>query len=411
LANAGTTAATAGLESKKLAQTHRREVAMFLRHELDDLLACEAEPAVSLYLPTHTAGREVRQDAIRLRNLLSQAADCLGAGRRGKEIDELLEPASRLVDDEEFWRYQEHGLAVFLAPAFARIHKLPIAVPEQLRIGQQFSIRPLLPLIDTDAWFWLLAITARRTRLFQASRWTIAEVSHLKLPQGVSELRGESVYEEAHYAAPTGRPSRAPSGLAKAQSFGDSPDELHKTQLIELLRRIAAAVEPAINRERAPVVLAAGPEIDGNFRDIARWKELLPETVACNPDAAAPEELRQRAWALVEPREAERRAAALGQLASLLGTGNPKAATKPEEIVKAARYGRVERLFLCDGALLWGRFDEGAERLVAHGEPVAGDSDLFDYAALMTLRQGGAISLVERADLPPDGPAAAILRY
>ena len=84
---------------------------------------------------------------------------------------------------------------------------------------------------------------------------------------------------------------------------------------------------------------------------------------------------------------------------------------EPEEIVIAARYGRIQRLFLCDSALLWGQFDEEQERIVAHGEPIAGDTDLFDYAALMTLRQGGGVSLVERADLPPDGPAAAILRY
>jgi hypothetical protein len=34
---------------------------MFLRK--DELLAIEAQPAASLYLPTHVAGREIRQDA------------------------------------------------------------------------------------------------------------------------------------------------------------------------------------------------------------------------------------------------------------------------------------------------------------------------------------------------------------
>ena len=42
---------------------------MFLRHDLDQLLACDKSPAVSIYLPTHLGGREVRQAAIRLRNL------------------------------------------------------------------------------------------------------------------------------------------------------------------------------------------------------------------------------------------------------------------------------------------------------------------------------------------------------
>ena len=99
-----------------------------------------------------------------------------------------------------------------------------------------------------------------------------------------------------------------------------------------------------------------------------------------------------------------------GRLRTLLGN-NGKATAQTEEIVKAARYGRVDRLFLCDGQPLWGFFDERDDRVVAHREPADGDDDLLDYAALMTLRQGGNVTLVERTQLPPTGPAAAILRY
>ena len=42
---------------------------MLFRNDLDELLAFDQYPAVSVYLPTHPAGREARQDAIRLRNL------------------------------------------------------------------------------------------------------------------------------------------------------------------------------------------------------------------------------------------------------------------------------------------------------------------------------------------------------
>src|SRR5207237_8193925 len=102
-----------------------------------------------------------------------------------------------------------------------------------------------------------------------ASDWTVSS-----LPQGLAEIWGETEYEEAHKASPTGRPQRGPAGLSKAQSLGESPDELHKTQLIELLRRVAAAVEPLIKRQPAPVILVAEPKIQGHFREPAKWKEL-----------------------------------------------------------------------------------------------------------------------------------------
>ena len=97
------------------------------------------------------------------------------------------------------------------------------------------------------------------------------------------------------------------------------------------------------------------------------------------------------------------------RLNALLAAG--KAITKPEEIVKAARYARVDILFLGGDDRLWGRFDEAEDRVIAHGSAGNEDIDLLDYAALMTLRQGGSVTLVERTTLPPPGLSAAILRY
>jgi hypothetical protein len=89
------------------------------RSDLDELVAMDARPAVSIYLPTHVAGREIRKDPIRLN----------------------------------------------------RIHKLPIPVPEETLLGDHFHIKPLLPLIEDAGSFWLLTISAKHTRLFHTSRW------------------------------------------------------------------------------------------------------------------------------------------------------------------------------------------------------------------------------------------------
>src|SRR3954471_11908046 len=227
---------------------------MFLRNDLDELLACEIRPAVSIYLPTHKAGREIRQDSIRLRNLLGTAAARLGADRRSPEVEALLEPARRLVEDEEFWRHQDQGLAIFIAPGFERVHKLPIEVAEEVAIGQHFCIRPLLPIVDPAGGFGLRTITPGRTRLSRGSRWTIGEFGGLDLPQGVEELYGETVFQEQHYARPDGRPRLSGvGGLPHAQSFGAAPEDLRKGLLLQYLRRIAGIIEPVVRRDPAPV--------------------------------------------------------------------------------------------------------------------------------------------------------------
>jgi hypothetical protein len=381
---------------------------MFSRSELEELVMMEARPGISIYLPTHVAGREVRQNPIRLKNLLSVAGERLRTGRRLPEINALLSPAQRLVEDGAFWRSQQHeqqGLAIFLAPGFDRTVKLPITVPEEVMLGSHFHIKPLLPVLEDAGPFWLLTISASRTRLYEGSRWDFAEVAGLGLPQGVAWVEGMTEYEENYYASPVGRHG----GVAKAQSFGDDPDQIRKEELLELLHRIAPPVEPLVKRHPAPVILAASPEIQGHFREIAGWKEIHPDGLSENPDALTNEELHRRAYALVEQKQIEDRNTALERLNARLSIG--KATTKPEEIVKAARYARVETLFVRGDEHLWGVFDEAEDQLVVHGSAVEDDVDLLDYAALMTLRHGGSVMLVDRAALPPPGLSAATLRY
>ena len=378
---------------------------MFIRQDLDELMMADRRPAVSIYLPTHVAGREIRQDPIRLRNLIAQVDERLAKNWRSTERAALLAPAQALVDDEFFWRQQEEGLAIFLASDFSRVHKLPAAVPEQVIVGDHFHILPLLSMLDGGQ-FWLLAVSAARTRFYQGTQHTFAAVAGFDLPQGVGEVRGETEYQETHHAAPQRRRS---GGFDKAQSFGEDPEEVRKTELIRLLQRIAAAVEPCIRRSPAPVVLAAHPEIRGHFREIAGWKEIVPDGVSENPDALAEAELHRHARACVEPILAAARTAALERFNSLLGTG--KAATAIEDIIGAARDGRIDTLFVGHDAHIWGRIDESGGQMAMHETAAEDDVDLLDHAALLTLRHAGRVMPVERAALPAPGLAAALLRY
>ena len=162
-----------------------------------------------------------------------------------------------------------------------------------------------------------------------------------------------------------GRSAAASSGLSHAQSFGAAPEDLRKGLLLQYLRRIAGIVEPVVKRDPAPVILAAQPEIQGNFREMASWKELRSEGIQDNPDAMSDDALREKAWALLDPARDKDRGDAIGRLNGLIGTGNGKAATAPEDIVKAARDGRVERLFLLPGRPVWGRLIEAGPRTVS----------------------------------------------
>jgi Bacterial archaeo-eukaryotic release factor family 3 len=387
---------------------YRQDVSMFRRKDLDELVEWETPPAISLFLPTHIAGREIRQNPIRLRNLVTQAAARLRSEWRRAEVDDLFAPVVSLIGNREFWRHQEKSLSLFVAPGFGKVHRLPIEVPEEVVIGPRFHIKPLLPAFDDAGPFWLVTISAERTRLYRGSRWSFVEASGVDLPQGVGAIRGMTQYEETHYAAPTGR---QPGGLPNAQPLGDAPDELRKTELIELLHRIARAVEACISADPAPLIVAAQPELRGHFCRIAASRALWPEGIGENPDAMRAEELHRRAYSLVAAKGEAERSEKLDRINALLGSGDPRATIRPTEIVKAACRSQVDALFIAGDEHLWGSFDEAADRIVAHGSAAPGDIDLLDYAATMTLRQGGQVTLVAPSSLPLHAIAAALLRY
>lgn len=365
---------------------------MIDRKDLEALLAHEGAPAVSIFLPTHRAGREIRQDPIRLKNLLGAAEARLAERMRRTEAESLLAPAAALIEDAVFWRHQEGGLALFLAPGAFHCLKAPLPFPEHLAVGRRFHVRPLLPLFAADGLYHVVAVSAGRVRLFDGTRYELAERA-IAAPAGVAALAEESDYQDMQHASPVGRPrTAAPVGVPKTHNFGESPEELRKTQLLEYLRRAGDAVEAALKDSHAPAVLAGDPENAGHFRKLARLPGLIEAGLDTNPDALEDGELHRRAYALVEPLLLERRRRAVERFAALAGDGSGKAATGLEAILPAAEAGRIDTLLLAEGA------EEDAE-------------ERLEAAVARTLLQGGAVHVLPPEAMPAPVPAAAILRY
>lgn len=386
---------------------------MLNKDDLGALMTADPSCAVSIFLSTHMAGRAIRQDPIRLKNQLDDAErQLIETGLRGSDAHEILAPARELCEDYAFWRHQECGLALFLAPDFFQCHKVPIGLPELVVVGKRFHVKPLLPAFAADGRFFVLAITAGQVRLFEGSRFGMAEQHDIELPESVASLYGETEYDETVQANPIARPHAGKvTEVPQAQNFGETAEALRKKQLIAFLKRVSHTVEDYLDDHQVPLVLAAEPEIDGQFRKIYKSKNLLPDGVQINPGALDEEDLHRRAYALVQPRFEKAREAAVDEFQSMCGNDDPRATTKVEEIVEAARFGRVDTLFLAADERVWGRFDEAANKAVRHGDPAVDDIDLLDYAAVQTLLQGGPVHLMDKGHVPRHEPAAAILRW
>jgi hypothetical protein len=139
------------------------------------------------------------------------------------------------------------------------------------------------------------------------------------------------------------------------------------------------------------------------------YRRLLEEGVAGNPERLRDEELRDRAWKLVEPLLKQVRHQAAGQLQEAVNTG--RGSDKLIEVLPAALQGRVAFLFATVGAQQWGTIDQHSFAVDLHREPSAGDEDLLNLSVIQTLLHGGTVYSVPPQSMPTNGAVAAVFRH
>lgn len=378
------------------------------RGELQTLMQRREGPCVSIYLPTHVAGLEIKQDPIRLKNLLNQTQTRLvDFGLRAPEARALLEPGFELLPQSEYWSHQSQGLAIFLSPDEFYSYRLPIEFPELALVAACFQLKPLFPLFIGDGRFYLLALAQGGLRLFQGSRHHIAQIELASLPKDLADaLRyDEQVAQlQFHTRAPQHGGERDAVFHGQGVGIDDSKD-----RILRYFQQTDRALQEILHNERAPLVLAGVEYLLPLYDEANSYPHLIAGGVAGNPEGLRPEQLHAQAWRIVEPQFARAEDEARSRYREAAGTG--LTTNQLQDVVPAANEGRVDTLFVALGVQRWGRFDVDTRELELHLDPYPQNEDLLNYAAVETYRNGGTVYAVAPDLVPENAEIAALLRY
>ena len=340
-------------------------------------------PCVSLYLPTHRYGPDVRQGPILLRNLLSKVrAELDETGWRRPDVDDLLQPFDDLVDQGDFWQHQAAGLALFGAPGFSATYRLAIEVAEQVSVGDSFRVAQLVPALSGDGRFFLLALSQSDVRLFEASRHRIEGLELPDTPRSIDEALAHEDPERQLQLRSTGR------GTAQFHGHGGG-DEVEKGAVERYLRLVAAGVDARLRAAGdLPLVLASVAYYLPMFKAASDHPFILEDVVEGNPDRRSPGELHELAWPLVESVLSRERERQIARYRDASATG--LAVDDADAVVRHAQEGRVELLFVSVGS---------------HDDP------RVDQAVGAVLGAGGRLLSAPDPPGAPGRPLAALLRY
>jgi hypothetical protein len=382
------------------------------REDLRTLAEESGEWCVSIYTPTHRAGREAQQDPIRFKNLLDEARGyLLAAGLTAPEVWELIGPAESLLSNGFFWQHQGDGLALFLAPGMLRCYRLPIDFEPVVLVADRFHVKPLLPMFNANGQFYVLALDQQEVSLFQGTAYTVGEIDLDQVPGGLAEaLKYDDHEKQLQFHTSTRQPGGAGDRPATFHGHGVGVDD-QKVDVLRYFQKVDKAVHPLLREEHAPLVLAGVGYLLPIYRKANTYPHLVDEGIEGSPKALGEREIHRQAWDIVRPIFVTEQREARAQYQALAGAGDERASGDPAAVVLAAHHGRVETLFVALGHHLWGTLDLDAGVVQLHGERKPGDQDLLDYAAVQVLLNGGTVYALDQEEIPGGGTVAAVFRY
>jgi len=361
----------------------------------------------SLFMPTHRAGREKEQNAIRFKNLLRNAEERLmDKGLRSTQVKDMLKAPQLLLQDPGFWQRQSDGLAVFFSVEAFHFFRLPLHFDELVVISRRFHVKPLLSMLISDGTFYVLTLSQNQVRLLKGTRHTIDEVDIDERIRSISRALPDA-FPEKQLQFHTGTPP-APGGRP-AMFYGHDIGNDVKNNIVRWFRMIDKELRDLFSGGQAPLALAGVDYLLPIYKEANTYSYLINAGIPGNPEGLRPEDLHEKAWRLVEPIFKKAREEAADRYRQLAGTGHTT--TEVKEAVLASRHGRVEVLFVPVGVQAWGQFDPDKDRVDMHASHESGDEDLLDLTAIQTLIKGGTVYAVAPEEVPDEAALAAILRY
>ena len=381
------------------------------KEDLLRLIEIAEEWCVSIYMPTHKVGTD-QQDSILFKKLVTSAEEkLLEYGVRKPELLTGMRYVQNLLLDSDFWRHQSDGLAVFLSPTLSQIFRLPAQFEELTVIGKKFHLKPLLPMLNEDGQFYILAISLNEVRLFLATKQRVNEVELVEVPTSLQEALFMDDPEK-HLSLHTSTNNPGAPGRRSAIFHGQgAQSDVKKKNILRYFQYVDESLSAMIGDTSLPMLLAGVGYLLPIYHEANTYAHILKSGLEGNPDDLGAKELHKRAQKLLEPLFGENQTKAREQFVRLHGQKSKLVTNDLGTAVKAAHAGAVDTLFVPVDVQHWGRFEPQDNRVVLNEEPSMENEDLFDFAATHTILNSGQVFAVKAEALPENGDLAAILRY
>lgn len=363
-------------------------------------------PHVSIFVAAQPQGGNQQRGPIELKNRANDAErQLIQQGMRATDARELLEPVRALQEDTELWSHQGGGIGIFRSGDELRVLPLHHHAMDATFVMPRFFIRPLLPDLNTNLSYAVLAIEKHRCRFFLGDSRGLQQVVVPGMPESMLDVTGADYYDKQmqHHAARRDGPGLA--GIT--HGAGDrAADE--KNQLLRYFEVVNRAVMAFLGDSRRLLVLAMDGYMVPIYREASHYNCLADFHLEGSPKMESADSLHEKIWPMMEPLIQK----PVNEAKERFGTAKAQGLASEHlvDIVRAAQDGRVETLFVDEETMIWGTLDPHHD-VVVRDERQDGDEELLNLASIFALQTHATVYPLSAGCMPSEAPLAAIFRY
>lgn len=385
---------------------------LFTKQDFLRLGEIHDQHCISIYIPTHRLGGDEAelQDRTAFKNQLKEVKRKLQDYQLSEsQIEAYTKPLNDLMDRENFWRNLSDCLAVFLYGGEISYYTIPLQINEGNYIADHLYLKPLAPLVNRHARFFILVLSLGNMRFFDASEYTITEVNIEGLiPRGMEESQLISVDEnqqQLQWRSQQGEPDQA----SMFHGHGAGNESEKKQQIQKYFQEINKGLMEMLHDENAPLVVAGVGYLFPIFKDVCNYKNLYDHHLVGNFNVIQPSEIHDRVWDLIGndfKANLDKKKEKYHELLKV-----DRAAYQLEEVIPGSIVGRTDTLFLEKERNVWGSYDESNHTITIDENKNISNACLLNKSAINTIKNGGEVYILDPAKMPEDVSAAAIFRY
>jgi hypothetical protein len=376
---------------------------------IQELLAADQAPCLSLYMPTHRKHPENLQDIILFKNLVRQMKESLLQKYSAGEVQKHLEPFETLADDKDTWNHTFDGLAVFSATGLFKVVGVHKSFEELAIVADSFHTKPLRQYLQSLDHFYVLGLTLHDIRLFEGNRHSLTEVElTADTPKTITEALGDELTDKhttvASYGGSGGESSPMHHG------HGGRKEETEK-DTERFFRVVANTIYEQYTKPSGwPLILAALTEHHSLFQKVNKNPLLLANGIAINPSSVSPDKLASMAWEIMEPEYNLKLDSVVARFEQARANG--KGSDDYKEVAVAAVEGRVDTLIVETDRIIPVRITN-----LVTGNTQKKDlinpkvDDLLDDMGELVMKMGGQVMILPTGKMPSETGLAAIFRY